>query len=81
MAQASPPTKTCMQVLQDCDKVVHDLKTVNDDQARTILDQKALIDEQVTQLKDDSAWYHNPLIVGLLGLFVGFAGGTYASHH
>lgn len=74
----------CITALNAADKIIADQGTeiqsyktkVSSLQSAIELDNQKLVDRDQAL----SEWYHNPIVIGLLGVIVGGAGVTYLLH-
>lgn len=72
---------SCKQALDAADKVIADLHKEVDIYKHRDKDEVEQITSLSVSLNEENqalaAWYHNPFVIGTLGLLVGAAGATY----
>lgn len=81
--RASSESPSCDKVLKACDEAVNDLVLTIDAKDLVIKDltvSNALLASEYADAKAQAnAWYHNPFVLGALGLAIGVLGGVYVS--
>jgi hypothetical protein len=75
------PKPSCEVVLESCKKAVDDLDLAEESKKILIQAQDTQIKALSREVEDEKAWYHNPFIMGALGLSIGVLGGVYAAKH
>lgn len=78
-------TISCDEVLRSCAQAVSSLESANKEKdllIHNLDDYSHKLEVQVSDLKEaQNAWYHNPFVMGALGLVAGTITGIWAAKH